>query len=392
MKTRGVKKSAAKKAKRSAKKIGSLTTSATRGIAAAPRKKMSSRLSTKILEGMQEGVLLLGRKGDVKVSNRALREMLNWPEAPEGRSIRDLVVHAPLLRFLLDAPAVEAGRQQEFEFVGLGEKRILVRVLPWEKKKKMVVLVDVTDLRRLESMRRDFVANVSHELRTPVAVVRSAAESLRSRALEDPDKSVAKRFVDIIERNSERLQGLIEDLLELSKLDSKEVRLRNEVIALEDVSSHLGVLFVEKAEKKGVEFRLRFPKHATLVNDHRALEQVLSNLIDNAIKYCPSGSKVTARAERRETEGPSGWTFTVSDTGQGIEQEHLPRLFERFYRIDRGRSRELGGTGLGLSIVKHLVELMGGSVTVTSKIGKGTQFVVEVPDRADRSSTVLAAG
>jgi two-component system phosphate regulon sensor histidine kinase PhoR len=231
----------------------------------------------------------------------------------------------------------------------------------------------VTELRRLESLRRDFVANASHELRTPIAAVRSATETLQSGALED--RTAANRFLDIIERNAQRLQSLVEDMLELSKLESNEFKLKRERVELQRVVPIVLALFRERAEKKGVrlsaELGLALPP---VEGDSRALEHVLSNLVDNAVKYCPSGSRILVSA----AEDDGRVRLVVSDTGPGIAAEHLTRVFERFYRVDAGRSRELGGTGLGLSIVKHMVETMRGRVSVESAVGKGSTFTVSL--------------
>jgi two-component system, OmpR family, phosphate regulon sensor histidine kinase PhoR len=238
----------------------------------------------------------------------------------------------------------------------------------------LVVFVDVTELRRLESLRRDFVANASHEIRTPIAAVRSATETLRSGALEDP--RVAARFVDIIERNAQRLQSLLEDMLELSKLESNEFKLKRERVELGSVVPLVLALFRERAEKKAVSLSSELARSPGAVEgDARALEHVLSNLVDNAVKYCPAGSRVVVSAS---LEGDRV-NLVVSDTGPGIPAEHLPRVFERFYRVDAGRSRELGGTGLGLSIVKHMVEAMRGKVWVESELGRGATFIVSLP-------------
>jgi two-component system phosphate regulon sensor histidine kinase PhoR len=238
----------------------------------------------------------------------------------------------------------------------------------------LFVFVDVTELRRLESLRRDFVANASHELRTPIAAVRSATETLRSGALEDG--IAAARFLDIIERNSVRLQSLVEDMLELSKLESNEFKLKREPVELHRVVPLVLALFRERAEKKGVHLSARLARVLPVVEgDPRALEHVLSNLVDNAVKYCPSGARIVVSAE------PDGSRvkLVVEDTGPGIAPEHLQRVFERFYRVDAGRSRELGGTGLGLSIVKHMVEAMRGKVSVESGVGRGSTFTVSLP-------------
>jgi two-component system phosphate regulon sensor histidine kinase PhoR len=191
-------------------------------------------------------------------------------------------------------------------------------------------------------------------------------------AVEDP--GAAARFLDIIERNAVRLQSLVEDMLELSKLESNQFTLKRERVELDRIVPLVLALFRERAEKKGV--RLTAELDAMLPDveaDPRALEHVLSNLVDNAVKYCPSGSTILVTAS---ADGGGRVELVVSDTGPGIAPEHLPRVFERFYRVDAGRSRELGGTGLGLSIVKHMVEAMHGTVAVASTVGKGSAFTV----------------
>jgi two-component system phosphate regulon sensor histidine kinase PhoR len=245
----------------------------------------------------------------------------------------------------------------------------------------LAVFFDVTDIRRLESLRRDFVANVSHELRTPVTAILSAAETMEVALEKDPEG--AKRFLAIVERNASRLQRLIEDLLDLSRIESRELRLRPERFAFEPFASHLLGMFRERAEKRRVALILAPTKGVEIEIDRRALEQVLTNLVDNAVKYCAERCSVTLRAER--VLGPIvGVRLRVEDDGAGIEEKHLGRLFERFYRVDAGRSREMGGTGLGLSIVKHLVEAMGGTIEVSSTVGRGTAFEMVIPDASAR--------
>ena len=245
--------------------------------------------------------------------------------------------------------------------------------LPGDPGGVLAVFVDVTELRRLESVRRDFVANASHELRTPVAAVRSAAETLRSAA---SDPAAAARFSDIIERNAERLERLIADLLELSRIESREFQLSPEPLEIAPVVHHVLSLHRHRAEQKRIELATEFAAGLPSARaDRRALEQVFGNLVDNALKYCPEGARVTVRVSPEN----STLRVAVADTGPGIDPKHLPRLFERFYRVDAGRSRELGGTGLGLSIVKHLVVAMGGTVGVESAPGQGTTFTFTLP-------------
>lgn len=332
-------------------------------------------LQGRILEAMQEGVVVVDREGHIVLVNSALRSMLLIGGEAVGKLLIETVRHAELDELLDDAREGHGAGPTEIELPGLKPRRLLVHAspLPGDDERQLVVFVDVTELRRLESLRREFVANASHELRTPIAAVRSATETLRSGALEDPHAST--RFVDIIERNAQRLQSLVEDMLDLSKLESNEFRLKRERVELSSVVPIVLALFRERAEKKGVRLSAQLaPAPPPVEGDARGLEHVLSNLVDNAVKYCPSGSSITVRAAQ---EGDRV-RLVVVDTGPGIPPEHLPRLFERFYRVDAGRSRELGGTGLGLSIVKHMVEAMRGAVSVDSTVGEGSTFTVSL--------------
>jgi two-component system phosphate regulon sensor histidine kinase PhoR len=334
-------------------------------------------LQGRILEAMQEGVVVVDRDGHILLVNPALRSMLLLGADAVGKLLIETVRHSQLQDLLAAArDDSSAASPLEIELPGLKPRRLLVHASPLsgDDEGLLVVFVDVTELRRLESLRRDFVANASHELRTPIAAVRSATETLRSGALDDP--AVAARFVDIIERNSQRLQSLLEDMLELSKLESNEFKLKRERVELGSVVPIVLALFRERAEKKAVRLGAELARAPTAVEgDARALEHVLSNLVDNAVKYCPAGTRVVVSAS---LEGDRV-NLVVSDTGPGIPDEHLPRVFERFYRVDAGRSRELGGTGLGLSIVKHMVEAMRGKVWVESEMGQGSTFIVSLP-------------
>ncbi|MDP9002046.1 MAG: ATP-binding protein, partial [Myxococcota bacterium] len=334
-------------------------------------------LHRRILEAMQEGVVVVDRHGRILLVNPALRSMLLLGTDAVGKLLIETVRHAQLEELLAAAREEPSEASQlEIELPGLKPRRLLMHAAPLsgDDEGLLVVFVDVTELRRLESLRRDFVANASHEIRTPIAAVRSATETLRSGALEDP--RAAARFVDIIERNAQRLQSLLEDMLELSKLESNEFKLKRERVELGSVVPLVLALFRERAEKKAVRLSAELARSPGAVEgDARALEHVLSNLVDNAVKYCPAGSRVVVSAS---LEGDR-INLVVSDTGRGIAAEHLPRIFERFYRVDAGRSRELGGTGLGLSIVKHMVEAMRGKVWVESEVGRGATFIVSLP-------------
>jgi two-component system phosphate regulon sensor histidine kinase PhoR len=248
----------------------------------------------------------------------------------------------------------------------------------------ILVFHDVTDLRRLETIRTDFVANVSHELRTPVTAITTATETLLGGALDHPED--AAEFVGVIDRHGKRLRQLVDDLLDLAKLEAKSFRLAPSELELRSVAERALSLMAEQARRRRMTLRLA-PEGEGLVAriDRRGLEQALVNLLDNAVKYAGEGTTVTVsiRAAGDQVE------IAVADDGVGISPAHLGRVFERFYRVDAGRSRELGGTGLGLSIVRHLVELMSGTVEVESELGKGATFTLRLPltasDRAPAS-------
>ena len=344
-------------------------------------------LVSRILDGMQEGVLLLDTEGMVALMNPALREMLLLNADVIGRPLLEVVRHAELKELLDRARTTKTTCSGEVELGGLKPRRLLVRGTAFTQHAGglLAVFFDVTDIRRLESLRRDFVANVSHELRTPVTAVLSAAETLDIALEKDPVS--ARRFLGIIERNASRLQGLIEDLLDLSRIESRELKLRPERFDFDPFATHLVGLFRDRADRKRITIRLDCARKLEVDCDRRALEQVLTNLVDNAVKYCIDGCTVVIRAERQGT----GVRVRVDDDGPGIEEKHMGRLFERFYRVDAGRSREIGGTGLGLSICKHLVEAMGGNIDDTSTVGKGTTFQIHLPDASGKSGRALPA-
>jgi len=330
----------------------------------------------RMLESMQEGVLVLDREMHIVLVNRAIREMLLLSSEVVGKTALEAIRNAEL-QGILDA-AVTSGRPAsgEVETTGLRPGRFMVHAAPLsgEPRGQVAVFVDVTEIRRLETMRKDFVANVSHELRTPITAVRSAAETVRSTVGKDPE--AAMRFLEMIDRNAVRLQELVEDLLDLSRIESKEWRPEVEPVDFAPVAQQVVSGFRQGADDKRIKLTTEIPVTVRPVRaDRRALEQILTNLVGNAVKYCPDGSRVAVRA----TQHDQVLRVSVEDNGLGIEAQHLPRVFERFYRADKGRSRDMGGTGLGLSIVKHLVEAMNGEVSVDSLIGKGTTFSFTLP-------------
>jgi two-component system phosphate regulon sensor histidine kinase PhoR len=329
-----------------------------------------------ILTGMREGVLLLDRRRRVALVNPALREMLLLGADVEGKSPLEVIRHGELVRLLDEADAQSEPASGEIDLGGLKPRRLHVQVvrIPGENGGLLAVFVDVTHLRRLEALRKDFVANASHELRTPVSAIHSAAETLETAITRDP--AAAHDFVAIIIRNSERLKNLVDDLLDLSRIESQDFEVHPEALDIEELGGAVLDLFRERAAKKGIRLSGEGVSGITVLADRRGIEHVLTNLVDNAVKYCGAGSTITLRGE---PAGGATVRLVVEDDGPGIEKKHLSRLFERFYRVDPGRSRQMGGTGLGLSIVKHLVEAMGGRIEVESEPGEGTRFDIVLP-------------
>ena len=234
------------------------------------------------------------------------------------------------------------------------------------------VFFDITELERLEGVRQEFLSNVSHELRTPLTAIVTFVVTLQDGALEEPE--TARRFLSVIGRNAERMRSLIEDIMELSSIESGGTRLEAREVSLHAAVHETFGALAAKADACGVRLVNAVAPGSTVRADPRRLEQMLTNLVDNAVKYSRRGGAVTVTHERGERD-----LVSVADTGDGIPPEHLPRIFERFYRVDRARSRELGGTGLGLAIVKHLARAHGGEVGVRSAPQEGSTFTVELP-------------
>jgi two-component system phosphate regulon sensor histidine kinase PhoR len=243
----------------------------------------------------------------------------------------------------------------------------------------VITFHDATERRRVDSVRRDFVANASHELRTPLTSIRGFVEALEDGAVAEAD--TAQRFLGKIRVHADRMAALVEDLLELSRLESGERPPLFEQVAPADVVEDVVVSFTGLAGRKQIALERANAGAPAVVTDGDRLRRILENLVENAVKYTPEGGRV----EVRSGPGPDGGAvFEVRDDGPGIPAEHLPRIFERFYRVDKARSRELGGTGLGLAIVKHLAEGMGAFVSVESTLGRGTSFRVQVPAGRER--------
>lgn len=319
-----------------------------------------------LIDCMAEGVLALSGDGRVARVNHAASQLLRLPANPQGLPA-GAVVRQPELRAVLEEALVSGFEAREVTSDGL---TLLVAARPLGGGGAVLTLLDATELRRLEQVRRDFVANASHELKTPLTAMRGFAETL----LEDePQLELRRRFLESIRTHTVRLQRLVDDLLELSRLDSGAWRPEVDEVAVAEVAREVWADFEAKARERGVTFRT--VGQAVAYGDITAVQQVFRNLFDNALRHTPAGGEIRVTVER--ADGSVG--VAVSDTGSGIPSAALPRIFERFYRVDPSRSRAEGGTGLGLSIVRHLVERMGGTVGAESELGHGTTIRLTLP-------------
>lgn len=327
------------------------------------------RLRT-VLDAMVEAVFVTDPDGIIVISNAALAQMVG--SKSEGRTVAE-VIRAPELLRAVQAALKGHGIHTDVQLPTNGGTRhfaVQTSALP-EQLGAVGILHDITDLKRVEQIRRDFVANASHELRTPLTAIRGFAETLRDGAGEDA--ATRNRFLDTILEHARRLQRLTDDLLELSRQESRVEQMALTPVDLRAAVERAVRGLDPQAKERDVTVQVEIPAEPiSILANERSLDQVLVNLIENAIKYSWRDSFVRIRVH----EGGGRPTLEVSDQGPGISAKHLPRIFERFYRADPGRAREVGGTGLGLAIVKHLVERMGADISVESRVGKGSTFRV----------------
>ncbi len=337
----------------------------------------SHRLAV-VLGGMMDGVIAVDDRDHIVLANSAAGRMLGFQtQTAEGRPLLECVRNHVLSQAVADTRAEGKVEQFEIEFGDPDTRSISVSsiLLPGATTSLVVqVFHDVTELRRLESLRQEFVANVSHELKTPLSSIKAYSETLREGAINDAENNV--RFICRIEEQAERLHQLILDLISLAKIESGQQAFDIVPVSLAEVVKSCLAGCQPVADAKQVTL-VQQPADTALQAraDEEGLKQILGNLVDNAIKYTPSGGQVTIAWRRDERMV----VIDVRDTGVGIAPEHLPRLFERFFRVDKARSRELGGTGLGLAIVKHLSQSFGGSAHVESTPGQGSVFTVRLP-------------
>lgn len=342
-----------------------------------------------IMENLVEGVVAFDSKGKVLFTNSSAHRILGLDaKAIQGRSVWEIIRNQELAGLVEGCQelAWHERRQAEVELYPPVSMVLEVYALPFpisnQKKGSVLVLHDVTELRRLEQVRTEFIENVSHELRTPLTAIVGYLETLVDEpSLETPNN---RKFVHVAYQHAERLSRLVEDLRSLSEIESGKILLRCELVPLREVAQDVCEMFPNQLSKKKLQISNEIGVEFSAWADRDRLIQILVNLVDNAIKYTPAGGLISFQAMPLRNQEIS---LQVNDTGQGIPSIDLPRITERFYRVDRARSREEGGTGLGLSIVKHLLQLLGGTLRVQSELGKGTTMEVILPVSKPTPST-----
>ncbi|MFZ5640504.1 MAG: two-component system histidine kinase PnpS [Bacillota bacterium] len=332
-----------------------------------------------ILTSMADGVIAIDREGHILLINPTVEKMFNARmEDVMGKSVIEVIRNYDLEKLLLGALAGNDSYIREIQILSPMVKTFRVHLAPLKNASGTVgivaVLRDITEIRELERMRTEFVANVSHELRTPLTSIKGFVETLLDGAIED--KMLARHFLDIVNEESNRLTRLIDDLLSLSRLEERNAEANKAPVEIDKVIGNIITMLNPQMKEKNLELETNIAGGMPVIQaDRDMMGQLLINLLDNAIKYTPAGGRIKIEAAPAQ----QGIKVTVSDTGIGIPEESLPRLFERFYRVDKARSREMGGTGLGLAIVKHILELHGGSIEVSSELGRGTVFTFYLP-------------
>lgn len=331
-----------------------------------------------IVSSMAEGVVAVDAAGRVRFINPAARELFRITVAvTPGQPLLEVIRHAELSQLLQHVLSTGQPETRELTIFGPDERVVRAQAVTYQedgtRRGALAVLSDLTEIRKLERLRRDFVANVSHELRTPVTAIQTAVETLHGGAAGKPQERA--KFLDKIAKQSERLARLIDDLMALSQLESGTVPLRIETVALEPIFQEVASFLQAQAERQQVKVSVQLQEAPSVRGDRERLHQVAQNLLDNAIKFNRQGGSVnvTATADDRTV------TIAVADTGVGIPPEDILRIFERFYRVEKGRARTTGGTGLGLAIVKHLVETHAGTIRADSTPGRGSTFYVTLP-------------
>ena len=340
----------------------------------------SSRLLlNEMISSMREGIILVEHDGVISASNEAASDFLGGRRL-ESQHLSAVIDNKIIHDAFKNALETDERTETKVEIRVRNDNRVYdMRVTPLsfaDKKGRasaIGIFYDITRLERLEKVRQEFLSNVSHELRTPLTSILAFVETLEDGGLYDRENN--QRFLEVIRRNAERMHHLIDDILELSAIEAGKIEIAARNFLLSPLVNEVWSSMSRKAEKKNISFTNLVAADATICADSRRIEQILTNLFSNAIKFTRDGGSIAVAYYRTV----SLHQIRVIDDGEGIAAEQLPRIFERFYRTDTARSRELGGTGLGLAIVKHLSRLHGGEARVESTLGKGSTFIIELP-------------
>ncbi|NIK76953.1 two-component system phosphate regulon sensor histidine kinase PhoR [Paenibacillus castaneae] len=333
-----------------------------------------------VLDNMINGIVMIDRDGKIVLMNRRAEEVLGiLAKDLVGRHYAEAKQQYELSQMIQEGLKSKEHLREEINFYFPEERLLELNLVPIHPEGNefsgvLLVLQDVSAIRRLERMRSEFVANVSHELKTPITAVKGFAETLLGGAVNDEE--TARSFLQIIFDESDRLNRLIGDILELSKIESRRVPLIFSPIEIDSFVSKSVKLMESEAARKHIKLSMDIEPGLYAEADEDRLRQIIMNLLSNGINYTPEGGKVSVKVEGK---GEDYIRIVISDSGIGIPKKDLPRIFERFYRVDKARSRSSGGTGLGLSIVKHLIELHKGTISVTSEVGAGSTFIIELP-------------
>ena len=345
------------------------------------KQKNRNHVLSSVMSQMQNGIVAVDQNLNVIYITPVAKKLLGIVGNPEYKNINEVSRDVKLDEVFTEAMRQEGVYTNEVAArtaVGRGHRPLRLYVSPMRREEQVVgalaIVEDITELRRLEQVRTDFAANVSHELKTPLTSIRGFVETLQAGAIDNPE--MAHKFLNIIMMETERLTRLINDILSISKLESGDDEVAIERIRLDKKAQDVCDMLSIHAQEKQVTVNCATGNTPVyIMGNPDRVEQLLINLTENAIKYNEPGGSVTVQVFANDKEA----NVTISDTGIGIAEENLPRLFERFYRVDKGRSRQMGGTGLGLAIVKHIVRSMDGEIEVQSKLGEGTEFLVTLP-------------
>ncbi|MEC0680561.1 sensory box histidine kinase PhoR [Bacillus inaquosorum] len=341
-----------------------------------------------VIENIGSGLIMIDGRGFINLVNRSYAKQFHInPNQMLRRLYHDAFEHEEVIQLVEDIFMTETKKCKLLRLPIKIERRYFevdgVPIMGPDDEWKGIVLVfhDMTETKKLEQMRKDFVANVSHELKTPITSIKGFTETLLDGAMED--KEALSEFLSIILKESERLQSLVQDLLDLSKIEQQNFTLSIDTFDPAKMLGEIETLLKHKADEKGISLQLNVPKDTLSVSgDPYRLKQVFLNLVNNALTYTPEGGSVAINVK----PGEKDIQIEVADSGIGIQKEEIPRIFERFYRVDKDRSRNSGGTGLGLAIVKHLIEAHEGKIDVTSELGRGTVFTVTLKRAAETSA------